>query len=258
MPFTPSHTIAVLPLVRARVLDPTCLVIGSMAPDFEYFVRGRLGGTVGHTLIGLVVWCLPVTLIVAGLYHAVVKWPWLLIAPAYIRERAVAKVGAPWRERWTMAAVASCALSAMLGGATHIVWDSFTHKTGWGVHHVALLRAEMPVPVLGTDTVARVLQHTSSVIGLVILGFVGVRALRRQPAIELECKAIRARWIFACVIATAVVLLVVRVVSSHRSYEAGDLVVASISGMLAGSLIAGLIVSDDASALARRQVRHVV
>ena len=288
VPFTPSHAVAVLPVVRSRLLDPTCLVIGSMAPDFEYFVRGRLGGVVGHSLIGLVVWCLPMTLIVAALYHAVVKWPLLLIAPAWIRARTVATVGAPWRARstigprgrasappdgravrWSVAAVASCAVSAMFGGLTHLVWDSFTHTTGWGVRHVAVLRTEVPFPILGTDTLARALQHTSSIAGLVILGVLGVLALRRQPPVGERLREgegpsesthpveptpdgqTRARWIFAVALVGAAALLVVRVLHARRSYEIGDLVVAPISGVLAGSIIASVLVSRDARRFAR-------
>ena len=241
-------------VAASRIFDATCLVIGSMAPDFEYFARGRLGGTVGHSLLGLVVWSLPVTLIVAALYHGLVKWPSLVIAPAWIGSRAAATIGAPWRERWTFGAIASCAISAVLGAATHLVWDSFTHKTGWTVRHVAVLRTEVPFPILGTDTLARALQHASSIVGLAILGVLGVRWLRRQPPVALPAigpAQTRARWVFAIAILGGAAMLVLRVLRSHRGYEAGDLVVAPISGVLAGSIVASLLGYHDAMRFAR-------
>jgi len=49
MPFTAAHPLAVLPLVRRHRrlgLDPTCLVIGSMAPD-RYRRHGCRGARLG-------------------------------------------------------------------------------------------------------------------------------------------------------------------------------------------------------------------
>ena len=67
MPFTVAHVAAVLPAVRwARRLEPSCLVIGSMSPDFEYFVRGEQVSTISHTFVGLFAWCLPATLVLTA------------------------------------------------------------------------------------------------------------------------------------------------------------------------------------------------
>src|SRR5450432_865131 len=110
---------------RALCLDPTCLVIGSMAPDFEYFVRGELVGEFGHTFVGIIGWAVPVTLVLAALYHHVVKWPMLVAAPA--RMSAVFAEPPP---ALSVASVVSMVVSAALGDLTHILWDGLTHAKG--------------------------------------------------------------------------------------------------------------------------------
>src|SRR2546421_8312948 len=52
MPFTGSHPAAVLPFLRW--LPPGALVVGSMAPDFPYFVPVGVTGATTHAALGVV------------------------------------------------------------------------------------------------------------------------------------------------------------------------------------------------------------
>ena len=54
MPFTVSHVAAVLPVVgRSGRLPAAALVIGSMAPDYPWFLtRGRTA-RLSHSLLGI-------------------------------------------------------------------------------------------------------------------------------------------------------------------------------------------------------------
>jgi len=244
MPFTAAHPLAVLPFVRwhRRLgLDPTCLVIGSMVPDFEYFLRAEQLSTISHTFRGLWVWDLPAALILGALVHGVVKWPMLLVAPAAVTRRAVRALGAPWRARWNAAAALSCTVSAVLGSATHIAWDSFTHAKGWGTRHVHALTTPIRIPGYGAMALHRVLQHASTLVGLVVLAVVVVRWLQRCVAASLpEVPRGAARvCVAACVIAAAW-LTTARLVAMHRT-DLGDLIVGVIAGALAGILLASAI-----------------
>src|SRR5579875_1686228 len=67
VPFTPAHTVAALPFRRSRRLDMAALVVGCLSPDFEYFLRGEARGSFGHTLTGLIVLDLPLSLLVLWL-----------------------------------------------------------------------------------------------------------------------------------------------------------------------------------------------
>lgn len=55
MPFTLAHPAAVLPFWRSRLHFPA-LLLGSVAPDFGYFLAGRPVSGAGHTLWGCGGW----------------------------------------------------------------------------------------------------------------------------------------------------------------------------------------------------------
>ena len=59
MPFTFSHPALILPLkyFPNKWFSLTGLVIGSLTPDFEYFLRMRIKSVYSHTLEGIF-WCL--------------------------------------------------------------------------------------------------------------------------------------------------------------------------------------------------------
>lgn len=60
-------------------------------------------------------------------------------------------------------------ISLLAGIFSHLLWDSFTHGRGWMVHHVAFLRI-MPLQQLGIyRPVYNLLQHVSTLIGLIAL-----------------------------------------------------------------------------------------
>lgn len=53
MPLTFAHPAAILPFSRqSKYIHFSALVLGSMAPDFEYFLRGRPVGEIGHSFTG--------------------------------------------------------------------------------------------------------------------------------------------------------------------------------------------------------------
>ena len=64
MPFTLAHPAIVLPLAAKKLrMSATGLVIGSMVPDFEYFIRMRTESKYSHTLAGLFWFDLPLGLL---------------------------------------------------------------------------------------------------------------------------------------------------------------------------------------------------
>ena len=168
MPFTVAHPAAVLPLigVRSRWLCTTTLVAGSVAPDFEYFLHGRMMGSFAHTLPGLFCFSVPVALLIAVVFRVVIRDPLLLALPQCIADRCNA-IPKPPASRTLVLFVAP--LSALIGAATHLLWDSATHNTGWIVQRVAFLRRPLQLPILGAMDGYRVVQHGSTVIGLLVL-----------------------------------------------------------------------------------------
>ena len=234
-----AHPVAVLPFRRLK-LDWTCLVIGSMAPDFEYFLRADLSSSLSHTLRGLFVFCLPITIVAAALFHHVVKMPALRIAPVALARRLAAYAQRPWMPRWTVATFAILVLSALVGAATHLFWDGITHGDGWGPAQLPWLRTIVDVPVVGPMLLHRVIQHSSTVVGLVILAIVLVRALRRTPPIEVPPPSWRNRLLWAICIAGVGALTFLHLHHRHL-WDPGSIIVAIIDAGLGGALVASLI-----------------
>lgn len=75
MPFTFSHPAIVLPITRLpnRFVSATGLIIGSLTPDFEYFLRLNLHSAYSHTIAGVFWFDLPLGIILAFLFHLIVK-----------------------------------------------------------------------------------------------------------------------------------------------------------------------------------------
>lgn len=241
MPFTAAHPLAIVPLFARRLrLDPTCLVIGSMSPDFEYFARVRLVSRIGHTLPGLVLWCIPVTLLSAWLFHRVVKEPAVRVAPRWFAGRLAVLSQQGWPRTHGGAAFASLVVSALLGAISHDLWDGITHRDMFGPQNIAILREVYTVPGIGLMPLCRILQHTSTVIGLSALAILGLRALRKIEPIEVTPGG-RLVWLVGTVAITAGAYLSLL---RRNETDIGSLVVAVCCGLLGGALVLGLFTSS--------------
>jgi hypothetical protein len=186
VPFTLSHPAAVLPLLR-RPFSAAALVAGALAPDLPYFARSTpvtvsaqswyepyMNATTSHTLLGAVTVSLPYAIALWGLF-LLARRPVGSLLPTPARTRSPEPDGASAllrRAGWVL-------LSLVIGIATHLVWDSFTHSDGFVVMHVPFLST----PLAGDLTWARALQHISTIGGLVIIAvYLWRRRSRLRPA----------------------------------------------------------------------------
>lgn len=179
MPFTPAHPAAILPLPRLlqKWAVPSALVIGSIAPDFIYFLPVTLSRGGSHSLAGLLRFSLPLGWIVYLVYHLFLKHPILDLLPAAISRRLDSATRTMRLPSVSWLAVTACLL---LGAATHLAWDAFTHEGAPGVTALPFLRTDLFA--LGNYHVYayRVLQHFSSALGLLILGWWSLRWFRQS------------------------------------------------------------------------------
>ncbi|MDO6389657.1 DUF4184 family protein [Pontibacter sp. BT731] len=168
MPFTAAHPAAVLPLLKhSRWFYATGLITGSIAPDFQYFLLLPLFKHSSHTLEGLLYFNLPVALVLATVFHMVVRRPAVNHLPDWLKGRALAVPELNWfsylKDRWFV-----FAFSVILGAATHIFWDSFTHETGYFAGKWPVLTSL--VDVMGYEIMlCRIVQHGSTVVGALLI-----------------------------------------------------------------------------------------
>jgi Domain of unknown function (DUF4184) len=166
VPFTLAHAAAALPFRRTRLV-PSALVAGCFAPDFEYFLRLAPGGGFGHTWLGMFALDLPLTLVVLWLFHTYMKEPFLILLPIGFKQRL--KVGTNIFRHWRPAQQALIAISILVGAATHILWDSFTHPTFWPYRHWNLMSRTLSLPIVGEIQFYKLFQHGSTLIGVTLL-----------------------------------------------------------------------------------------
>ena len=242
---------AILPVLRVRRqlrLDATCLVVGSMAPDFSYFVRGVQRGTFSHTWPGLFAWGIPATLVIALVFHALVKWPLVLVAPRAASRHLVSAAAGRWPARWNLATLASCVASALVGAGTHLAWDGFTHRDGFGARLLGADVTQLSLPLVGPTYLFRVLQYASSLVGLVVVTIAAVRATRRLPLGPDVAPDRHARATFAIALASGLAASAWRAEALHpRDFD--ELLVIAIAGMLAAVIVASVVVQPAARRL---------
>jgi hypothetical protein len=128
MPFTAAHPALVLP-IKARwpkYFSLTALVVGSMAPDFEFFIRFYPLRGPGHTLLGSLYFNLPLVFLTAVLFHYVVKKPLIHCLPESLGSRFYSMAD----DKWSIATPRNFLVftySALVGMLTHFFLDAFTH-----------------------------------------------------------------------------------------------------------------------------------
>ena len=168
MPFTLAHPAAALPLRShlGRLGSASALAVGSMVPDLPYFLPLGIDGPESHSLLGILWFDLPVG-VAAWLVYALLLRPFgLALLPVAVLRRL--DDTAP-RPRLSPSRAGRGRDSVTVGAATHVAWDSFTHAPGAAVDFFPLLRTPVPLFTGYTPEVYTLLQHASSLAGLLLL-----------------------------------------------------------------------------------------
>ncbi|RYG51908.1 MAG: DUF4184 family protein [Chitinophagaceae bacterium] len=241
MPFTISHPAIVLPLQLApRYFSLTGLVIGSMAPDFEYFLRMVPKAVYGHTVSGIFYFDLPLAFLLAFVFHNVVRKSLIDNLPAFFKSRFIQFRNFNWnnslKSNWPVIII-----SLVIGCASHLFWDSFTHASGFFVNEFPALLSK--VNVAGRHLpYYNILQHTSSLIG----GLVILYTISKMPSVEILKLKIWKYW--AIVFSVIVLTIALRMIAGLEYNHYGELFVSSISGLLLGLIVASSVGSNVKSA----------
>jgi Domain of unknown function (DUF4184) len=138
-----------------------------MAPDFEYFLRMTVGSIYSHTFWGIFYFDLPVGIALTFIFHDIVRDQLIDHLPVSLRERFWDLKSINWnsvfRSSWIIIII-----SIVVGAASHILWDDFTHPLGYFVKRSSSLRHK--IHVMGFQMpVYNIFQAMSSLIGGVIV-----------------------------------------------------------------------------------------
>lgn len=242
MPLTPSHIAAVIPLKGRSVLPFAALAAGSMSPDLWYYLPGSwVPQPSTHTVWGILVW---------DVLFGVVMWLAWRAASSALYDIAPDPIRRRWRlptepfSAWRFVPVA-----VLIGAATHVLWDEFTHGGRFGDTHIAVLAASYATP-LGPVAGYQLLQYFSGAFGLAVIAWVGLR-LPQQRA-ESRRRPQGAVIAPFAVVAGGLAAVAVRLLSLGESAQAHSLPFLVTTAFVAGAVAALAVVVVAQVALDRR------
>ena len=238
MPFTFSHPAIVLPLtvLPKRWISSTGLIVGSMTPDFEYFLRMRIKSDFSHTLDGLFWFDLPLGLALTFIFHNIVRNSLLDNLPHFLKIRFSTFTTFNWnmhvRVHWYVVL-----FSLFLGSASHVLWDGFTHLSGYFFDSMPVLTGS--VDLLGQSIPGyKVLQHVSTVIGALVIALY----VYWIPIDSLKKNSINMKYWTVFAILTLIVLLV-RFIGGIELADYGNVIVSGISACLLSLILTPIVLS---------------
>ena len=239
MPFTFSHPAIVLPLtyLPRKWFSLTGLVIGSLTPDFEYFLRMRIKSNFSHTIDGLFWFDLPLGILLAFLFHNIVRPSLFDNLPTVLKSRFVAFRQFNWnayfKKNWFIVII-----SILIGAASHIFWDSFTHNNGYFVEAIPALAKS--VDLFGRQVqILKISQHSSTIIGGLVIAY----AIYKLPSAKSENNEVSFKyWIVFAILSLTIIAL--RLLSGLEMNLYGNMIVTAISAGLISLTLTPLLTRE--------------
>jgi hypothetical protein len=250
MPFTFSHPAIVLPLtfLPRQWFSMTGLVIGSLTPDFEYFLRMRIKSNYSHTIDGLFWFDLPLGLLLAFMFHNIVRDSLFDNLPTFLKSRFSTFKQFDWNEHfkrnWFVVLI-----SILIGAASHIFWDSFTHDHGYFVQTIPTLQNS--VDFLGRQIpILKILQHSSTLLGGLVIAF----AIYKLPTNKSENEKINLKY-WVILAGFTLTIIAVRLLSGLELKQYGNVIVTAISAGLISLTITPLLIKKNEKTGGNKELR---
>jgi Domain of unknown function (DUF4184) len=236
MPFTFSHPALVLPLtyLPRKWFSLTGLVAGSVAPDFEYFIRMRDESSYSHTLSGMFWFDIPLGIVLAFIFHGIVRNSLTDNLPAVFQSRLSRFKQFNWPHHFKINWLVII-ISILIGAASHLFWDGFTHANGYFVDKIPAMRRVIEIP--GKPLyVFSAFQHVSTIAG----GLVVLYALLQLKADKNVIQPISFKyWSFVMYITLGIIIIMVLSGHGHKYYK--NLVMTAISAGLISLVLTPLL-----------------
>ncbi|WP_017415270.1 DUF4184 family protein [Clostridium tunisiense] len=239
MPFTLSHPAAVI-FSQNKLLNLGGLILGSMAPDFIYFILFSPSSNTGHTLWGFLFLNLPLCFLLNFLFYNYIQDILFLTLPGSMSKYYVYLKNRKNKIN-SIKSFVVFTYSCIIGMLTHVFWDGFTHSSGFFVNHITFLRNKIAlfhykVPIY------KLLQHGSSVIGFFIL-FIFIFSIRDKNSSTINLSINKFNLWISILLIQGVILGASFLFSIFFQgyFGIGRLVVTLINGLFLGYLITGIL-----------------
>jgi hypothetical protein len=169
MPFTFSHPAIVLPfgVLGKHYFSLTALIIGSLTPDFEYFLRLKVKSDFSHTLFGIFWFDAPLGIILCFVFHLLLKKSLFKNLPSFLQFRFTNFLDFDFVD-YFKSHFLIVFFSLLLGVFSHLFWDGFTHHNGFFVEFFPILQTKT---ILYSIPIFKILQHLSTLVGGMCIAF---------------------------------------------------------------------------------------
>ena len=224
MPFTFSHPAIILPLKKLtpKWFSMTGLIVGSLLPDFEYFIRMRMRSTFSHNTNSILWFHLPLGILLVFVFHNLIRDLLIDNLPLLVKSRFYYMKNINWNEyfkkKWYVVIY-----SLLIGVLSHLFWDSFTHWFGYFPQNFPIFRRY--IYIFGERYhYLRILQHVSTIVG----GTIVVIYIKKLPQCnEVNLKIDMIYWIIIFIL--FMLIMVLRISAGIRYKDYGELAVNIIS-----------------------------
>lgn len=236
MPFTFSHPAIVLPLTLfpRKWFSLTALVVGSMAPDFEYFLRMKTQSEHSHTTVGIFWFNLPLGIVLAYLFHHIVRNALFDNLPVLLKSRLASFKLFNWHQH-VQTNLIIIIISFIIGAASHIFWDAFTHHHGYFVQVFPALGNT--IEIWGKHIpFFKILQHTSTLVG----GLFIIYAILRLP-IDKKVKGQLNLKYWGIIAAITLTIIILRLVCGLDYKLYGHVIATTIAAGLIALIVTPLL-----------------
>ncbi len=232
MPFTFSHPAIVLPLayLPKKWVSFTGLIIGSITPDFEYFIRMKIKSDYSHTIEGVFWFDLPLGILLAFIFHIIVRNPLIENLPTILHSKCTNLITFDWntyfKRNWF-----TVITSLLIGVFSHLFWDGFTHENGYFVVFLPVLREtivflEMQIPLF------KLVQHSSTLVGALIL----LLTIYKLPKVAPKAKKVDVTY-WKIGIGLTFLIVMIRGMNGLLFSDYGNLLVTGISAGIIGLIL---------------------
>ncbi|EPJ44996.1 MAG: hypothetical protein OFPII_30800 [Osedax symbiont Rs1] len=218
MPYTLSHAVISLPVyIASRGKIPIAsMIVGSMSPDFPYLLALTTTAAPGHSILGVLIYCLIPSLLM------------LLVWYRWLEKPALDFLHLPQRTlKLEVPTFLLIVLGVLFSAYSHALWDATSHSDGSFVVNSEFWHQELfTLPLYKWN------QYGSGVFGLVTLLLWYIYALIKNRHMPYKGQFATGALIYAASICFFVLLANI----THGSTVLAEYVIRSAIGVLVGTM----------------------
>lgn len=197
----------------------------------------RIKSNYSHTIGGLFWFDFPLGLLLAFLFHNIVRERLFDNLPIFFKSRFSIFKQFRWnshfKKNWLVVTI-----SVLIGAASHIFWDSFTHDHSYFVQTIPALQNS--VDFLGRQIpILKILQHSSTLIGGLVIAF----AMYKLPTNKSENEKINFIY-WTILVGLTLTIITIRILSGLDFKQYGNIIVRATSAGLISLVLTPILFNN--------------